>query len=56
MWPPSKTPPYGLRWLDFWRLRGRDDLRQQFGDDFERHLLMNLGYRRPHLPRLSGAG
>jgi SNF2 family DNA or RNA helicase len=40
---PKQDPSLRIALLDFWRLRERDDLRQQFGDDFERHLLINLG-------------
>ncbi|MEO0455775.1 MAG: DEAD/DEAH box helicase [Cyanobacteria bacterium P01_A01_bin.114] len=43
---PKADPSLRLSLLDFWRLRGKrqKELRQQFGDDFEQHLLMNLGY------------
>jgi SNF2 family DNA or RNA helicase len=40
---PKQDPSLRIALADFWRLRGRDDLRQHFGDDFERHLLINLG-------------
>ncbi|MEO1404613.1 MAG: DEAD/DEAH box helicase, partial [Cyanobacteria bacterium J06635_1] len=43
---PKDDPSLRLALLDFWRLRGKrqKELRQRFGDDFEQHLLMNLGY------------
>ena len=43
---PKHDPSLRVALLDFWRLRGRkqQELRKQFGDDFEQHLLMNLGY------------
>ena len=40
---PKQDPSLRIALADFWRRRERDDLRQQFGDDFERHLLINLG-------------
>ncbi|MEO1298255.1 MAG: DEAD/DEAH box helicase [Cyanobacteria bacterium J06636_16] len=43
---PKHDPSLRVALLDFWRLRGKEqqEIRKQFGDDFEQHLLMNLGY------------
>jgi SNF2 family DNA or RNA helicase len=43
---PKADPSLQVSLLDFWRLREsqQDKLRNHFGDDFEQHLLMSLGY------------
>ena len=43
---PKNDPSLRLSLLDFWRLRGtkQQQLHKQFGEAFEQHLLMNLGY------------
>ena len=43
---PKQDPSLRIALLDFWRLKGskQQELRKQFGDSFEQHLLMNLGY------------
>ncbi|MBE7385916.1 MAG: DEAD/DEAH box helicase [Leptolyngbya sp. SIO1E4] len=43
---PKHDPSLRVSLLDFWRLRGsqQQELRKQFGQNFEQHLLMNLGY------------
>jgi SNF2 family DNA or RNA helicase len=43
---PKRDPSLRVALQDLWRLRGKQqkELRQQFGDNFEQHLLMNLGY------------
>ena len=43
---PKQDPSLQVALLDFWRLRSsqQQELRKQFGEDFEQHLLMNLGY------------
>ncbi|MDB9526462.1 DEAD/DEAH box helicase [Oscillatoria sp. CS-180] len=43
---PKHDPSLQIALLDFWRLRGskQQELQKQFGDEFEQHLLMNLGY------------
>ncbi|MEO1124184.1 MAG: DEAD/DEAH box helicase [Cyanobacteria bacterium J06639_16] len=51
---PKHDPSLRIALLDFWRLRGKQqqELRKQFGDDFEQHLLMNLGYAARIYPKL----
>ena len=51
---PKHDPSLRIALLDFWRLRSQEqqELRKQFGDDFEQHLLMNLGYAARIYPRL----
>ncbi len=43
---PKHDPSLQLALMDFWRMRGqqKQELRKQFGEEFEQHLLMNLGY------------
>lgn len=43
---PKQDPSLRLSLLDFWRLRKSEQvkLRQYFGENFEQHLLLNLGY------------
>jgi len=50
---PKHDPSLRISLLDFWRLRGAhlQELRRQFGDDFEQHLLMSLGYAARIYPR-----
>ncbi|MEM1280263.1 MAG: DEAD/DEAH box helicase [Cyanobacteria bacterium P01_H01_bin.152] len=50
---PKHDPSLQIALLDFWRLRGTQqrELRKQFGDEFEQHLLMNLGYAARIYPR-----
>ncbi|MEL6402255.1 MAG: DEAD/DEAH box helicase [Cyanobacteria bacterium J06607_6] len=50
---PKHDPSLQIALLDFWRLRGtqQQELRKQFGDEFEQHLLMNLGYAARIYPR-----
>lgn len=50
---PKHDPSLRIALLDFWRLRGSQaaELRKQFGEDFEQHLLMNLGYAARIYPR-----
>jgi len=50
---PKHDPSLQIALLDFWQLRGtqQQELRKQFGDEFEQHLLMNLGYAARIYPR-----
>ncbi|MEB3359221.1 MAG: DEAD/DEAH box helicase [Synechococcales bacterium] len=43
---PKHDPSLRISLLDYWRLKTNQqaELRKQFGDHFEQHLLMNLGY------------
>ncbi|MEO0407893.1 MAG: DEAD/DEAH box helicase [Cyanobacteria bacterium P01_A01_bin.135] len=50
---PKHDPSLRISLLDFWRLEEdeQQELRQQFGDDFEQHLLLSLGYAARIYPR-----
>ncbi|HEY9887354.1 MAG TPA: DEAD/DEAH box helicase, partial [Candidatus Obscuribacterales bacterium] len=50
---PKHDPSLRIALLDFWRLRGAQqrELRKQFGDEFEQHLLLHLGYAARIYPR-----
>ncbi|WP_346293332.1 DEAD/DEAH box helicase [Sphaerothrix gracilis] len=43
---PKDDPSLRISLLDFWRLQGdrQQQMEQHFGENFEQHLLMNLGY------------
>lgn len=43
---PKNDPSLRIALADFWRSHGQpqQEMRHQLGDDFEQHLLMNLGY------------
>ncbi len=43
---PKTDPSLRVSLEDYWRMRPQqqEDVKRQFGEDFEQHLLMNLGY------------
>lgn len=51
---PKHDPSLRLALQDYWRLQGSQqaDLTKQFGEHFEQHLLLNLGYAARIYPRL----
>jgi len=51
---PKQDPSLRIALLDFWRLRPtqQQKLQQQFGEGFDQHLLLNLGYAARIYPKL----
>jgi SNF2 family DNA or RNA helicase len=51
---PKQDPSLRLALLDFWRLRPtqQQELQKQFGEGFDQHLLLNLGYAARIYPNL----
>ncbi len=51
---PKQDPSLQISLLDYWRLKSnrQQELQKQFGDSFEQHLLLNLGYAARIYPQL----
>jgi hypothetical protein len=51
---PKSDPSLRMSLLDYWRMHPNQQkqMQKQLGEDFEQHLLMNLGYAARIYPQL----